>query len=97
MTVTFVGVQNVYRLRCRIYIQVLCGIMTIPLLPLSGLCVYNEVIGFAVSQVSEALMRKAGREAVVANADHHTSVQCITEVGRSVESCLPPQRPLVRS
>jgi hypothetical protein len=83
-------------------IQVLCGIMAVPLLPPSGLCVYIEITGFAVSQVSKALMREAGREAAVANVDHHTSVQCITEVGRSletfcVESRLLPQRPLLRS
>jgi hypothetical protein len=54
--------------------------MTIPLLPPSSeLHVCIAAIGFAVFHVSEALMRKAGREAVVANVDHHTSVQCITE------------------
>jgi hypothetical protein len=72
--------------------------MTIPLLPPSSeLHVCIAIIDFAVSQVSEALMRKAGREAAVANVDHHTSVQCITEVGRSMESRLPPQCPLLRS
>jgi hypothetical protein len=66
------------------------------------LCLYIEIISFAVSEVNEALMRKAGREAVVANVDHHTSVQYVTEVGRnveifSVESHLHPWRPQVRS